>query len=83
MADLIENLRAGIPDNLEAWLVAALAAGLGVVLALIVHQIVFTVLRKVASSSESKADNIVVRHLARPSKWAPWWRWESSSPRAR
>ena len=70
MADWLEPLREAIPDGWETWFVAALAAGVGVLLALVVHYVIFRVLRKIASSSDSTADNIVVRHLARPSKWA-------------
>ncbi|WP_120076456.1 mechanosensitive ion channel family protein [Aurantiacibacter odishensis] len=70
MAGWLDPIREAIPDGWETWFVAALAAGLGVLLALVVHYVIFRVLRKIASSSDSTADNIVVRHLARPSKWA-------------
>ncbi|MWV28822.1 mechanosensitive ion channel [Erythrobacter sp. GH3-10] len=63
-------MRDTVPDHLQAWLVAALAVFVGVLVALLAHRILFGILKKVAKSSESDADNIVVRHLARPSKWA-------------
>ena len=70
MNDMLTPLRDAVPDHLEAWLMAALAAFIGVLLALLVHRILFGILRKIASASHSQADNVVVRHLARPSKWA-------------
>ena len=70
MDDLLTPLRDAVPDAAEAWLVAALAAAIGVIVALIAHRILFGILRKVARSSDSEADNIVVRHLVRPTKWA-------------
>lgn len=70
MDDLLTPLRDTVPDAAEAWLVAALAAAIGVIVALVAHRILFGVLRKIARSSDSEADNIVVRHLARPTKWA-------------
>ncbi len=70
MDELLQQVRDAIPDAWEAWLVAALAAGIGVLLALLLHRILFRVLRKIANASHSDADNLVVRHLARPTKWA-------------
>ena len=70
MDDWLTALSDTVPDGLEAWLVAALAAAIGVLLALAVHHVLFRVLRKVAKASDSAADNIVVKHLARPTKWA-------------
>ncbi len=70
MDNWLTGVRDFVPDPLEVWLVAALAALIGVALALLVHRILFGILRKVASASDSTADNVVVRHLARPSKWA-------------
>jgi len=70
MNDLLTSIRDTVPDHLEAWLVAALAAGIGVLVALIAHRIIFSILKRVARSSDSEADNIVVKHLARPTKWA-------------
>lgn len=70
MNDWLNTLRAGVPDFLQAWLVAVLAAGIGVLVALVLHGIVFRLLRKVAMASDSEADDIIVRHLARPTRWA-------------
>ncbi|MGB3797276.1 MAG: mechanosensitive ion channel domain-containing protein [Alteraurantiacibacter sp.] len=70
MNAILAAIRNAIPDHLEAWLVAALAAFGGVLIALLAHRILFGILRKIAKSSDSDADNIVVRHLARPTKWA-------------
>ncbi len=70
MNGMLASLRDAIPDPMEAPLVAALAAFVGVLVALLAHRILFGILKKVAKSSDSDADNIVVRHLARPTKWA-------------
>ena len=51
-----------------AW--ALLFAGLGVVLALIAHRVLFKLLKKLAKSSNSEADDIVVGELGRPTRWA-------------
>ena len=47
-----------------------LAAGIGVAAALAVHFIVFKVLTRIIQASEGKADDIVVAHIRRPSRWA-------------
>lgn len=70
MDELLTSLRHALPDALEAWLVAALAAGIGVLVALVAHRVLFGLLKKVAGASDSAADNIVVQHLTRPTKWA-------------
>lgn len=70
MDELLTRLRDTVPDHLEAWLVAALAGAGGVLLALLVHRMLFSILLRVARTSDSEADNMVVRHLARPAKWA-------------
>ncbi len=67
---MLTSLREAIPDPAEAWLVAALAAAIGVIVALIAYRILFGILRKVAHASDSETDNVVVKHLARPTKWA-------------
>lgn len=49
---------------------AALLAGIGVVVALLVHRIFFTILRRIAKASDNTSDNIVVASLAAPTKWS-------------
>lgn len=57
-----------------AWvqdLVPALLAGAAaIVLALIAHSVLFRLLRRLAYSSDSESDNILVKRLARPSRYA-------------
>ena len=48
----------------------ALAAAMGISVALVAHWLVFRVLHRVALASESESDDIVVRRLARPSRYA-------------
>ena len=52
------------------WVQAVIALGGGLVLALILHAIVFRLLRRLAHGSESESDNILVTHLARPTRFA-------------
>lgn len=67
MPDIISN---AIPDQFEQLLLALFFGAIGVLAALVVHRIVFGILRKLARSSDSKADNVVVKALARPTKWS-------------
>jgi len=61
-------------DRMTDWApdfaVSLLAAGIGVALALAVHFAVFKVLGRISQASEGKADDIVVAHLKRPTRWA-------------
>lgn len=69
----MENLRAQfdrLPDHTQDWLVAALAAGIAVMLALIVHRLLLKGLRRIAEHSESESDDVLVRNIARPSRFA-------------
>ena len=70
MNEWLTRFRDSVPDAYEDWLLAAFAGIGGVLLALIAHRILFSMLRRVVGSSNSAADNIVVRHLARPAMWA-------------
>ena len=49
---------------------AILATALAVGVALGVHWLIFRLLTRLARSSESKSDNILVDRIARPSRWA-------------
>lgn len=55
---------------LETFSRAAIAAGIAVVVALIVHFALFTVLTRVTSLSESKGDDEIVRRLRNPLRWS-------------
>lgn len=49
---------------------ALLAAALGIALGLLVHRLLFGVLRRIVRASETQSDDIVVEALARPARWA-------------
>nr|WP_291138512.1 mechanosensitive ion channel family protein [Erythrobacter sp.] len=63
-------MRGLLPSDWGDVAAAALAAGIAVAVALLVHGVLFRILRRVAHASESEADNIVVGELVRPSRWA-------------
>ncbi len=69
----MENIRAQIdrlPDHTQDWLVAALAASIAVMLALMAHHLLLKGLRRIAEHSESASDDVLVRNIARPSRFA-------------
>ena len=70
MSETIASLRGG----LEPWAwnlgVGLLAAFLGVAVGLLLHRAVFGVVRRIARSSETRSDDIIVEALARPARWA-------------
>ena len=70
MIALVERTIAPLPDWAEAPLVALAAALIGMALGLFVHAMLFRVLRRIALSSVSEADDLVVERLARPTRWA-------------
>ncbi|MDE8653024.1 mechanosensitive ion channel family protein [Novosphingobium album (ex Liu et al. 2023)] len=70
MIDLIEPLTADLPFWAGQLLVALIAAGVGMVLALAVHAVLFRVLQRIARSSRSETDDIIVKRLVRPSRYA-------------
>lgn len=69
MQDLT-NLLADLPDWVREASVAVLAGVLAILVALFVHRFVFKLLRKLARASHSASDDLVVRKLARPSRYA-------------
>ncbi|GLK44167.1 MULTISPECIES: mechanosensitive ion channel family protein [Novosphingobium] len=70
MIDFIESHIAGLPNWAERPVVAILAGLIGVVLALVIHAVLFRVLVRVARGSTSDADGLVVNRLERPTRWA-------------
>ncbi|MEE4454611.1 mechanosensitive ion channel family protein [Novosphingobium resinovorum] len=70
MIDFIESHIAGLPNWAERPVVAILAALIGVVLALVIHAVLFRALVRVARGSTSDADGLVVNRLERPTRWA-------------
>lgn len=61
-------------ERLTGWApdlaLALLAAGIGVAVGLAVHFVTFKILTRIAQASESKADDIVIAHIKRPSRFA-------------
>ena len=70
MDEWIESARNLLIRDWDSVVAAAIAAGVAVVLALVLHRLLFRALRRVAHGSESAADDIVVRELVRPTRWA-------------
>src|SRR3990167_9320506 len=70
MSEQFERLRAGMP----AWAwdagVALIAAAIGIALSLLAHRIFYRLLKRLTRSSESRADDIVVSCLERPTRYA-------------
>jgi small-conductance mechanosensitive channel len=70
MIDLIEPLTADLPQWAAQGLTAVIAALIGMVLAYALHAVLFRVLNRIANSSASQTDDIIVRRVARPSRYA-------------
>ncbi|MBO9498668.1 MAG: mechanosensitive ion channel [Novosphingobium sp.] len=70
MITQIENLTAGLPGWMASAGAAALAGALAIALALAAHALAFRLLRRIARSSRSRADDIVVASILRPARWA-------------
>jgi small-conductance mechanosensitive channel len=70
MQSRIAEFRADLPALVWDYGHVALAALVGITLALIAHRILFGVLRRVAHASHSETDDVVLRHIARPTRWA-------------
>ncbi len=64
------ELQADLPPWLWELSVVGIACALGVALALIAHRVLFGALRRVARASRSEADDDLLRHIARPTRWA-------------
>lgn len=59
-----------LPGGLDRVVIPLVLAVLFIGLALVVHRVVFRILRSIAEASQSRSDDVVVRRLARPSRWA-------------
>lgn len=70
MFNQVAQLFKGQAPWLQQVLPALVAAVVAVILALIVHRILLGLLRRFARASQSDSDNILVRRIARPSRWA-------------
>nr|WP_240654682.1 mechanosensitive ion channel domain-containing protein [Croceicoccus ponticola] len=67
---MLKNLFADQPELVRETTVAALAAAIAILTALLAHRLIFKLLRRVANSSTSTTDDLLVRRLARPSRYA-------------
>lgn len=70
MIERIEEFIAGLPGWLNQSMVAIAIGLAAILLALVVHRVFFRLLRRVASSSESATDDLLVAQLSRPTRYA-------------
>lgn len=70
MIQFIERNVTVLPDWAEQPLLAIIAAIIGIAVALLLHALAFRILTRIARASLSDADNIVVKRLARPTRYA-------------
>ncbi|MBB4857585.1 small-conductance mechanosensitive channel [Novosphingobium chloroacetimidivorans] len=70
MIHLIEHYITGVPLWAERTIVAVIAAAVGALAALLVHTILYRVSARIARASRSKADDILVDRLGRPTRWS-------------
>ena len=70
MADWIEQFTGRLPDWSEQFIIAVVAAVVGIAIAWLAHAVLFRVLRRVARASGSETDDILVRRLVRPARYA-------------
>ena len=69
MSQWFATFRASLPDLYQDWIMALIIGTLGVLGALLIHRVLFGLLRRFATSSESASDNVVVDQLERPTRW--------------
>jgi small-conductance mechanosensitive channel len=70
MISRIHDLTADLPPWLGNSLTAIVVAAAAIVIAIVVHILFFRVLKRIAQASESETDNIIVRRLARPTRYS-------------
>ena len=70
MQDRFAQFAANLPHLMDRLFVVAVAAAVAVVVALLAHQLLFRAMRRLAGASESEADNILVKRLARPTRYS-------------
>lgn len=70
MMETIEEQLARLPDQTQDWLVGALAALIAVVLALVLHRVLIKAVARIAEQSETETDDVLIRNIARPSRFA-------------
>lgn len=70
MTDFMNELSARLPGWIELAWGAGVVGAVAIALALAVHYLLFRILRKIASASESPTDDMVVKKLTRPTRYA-------------
>lgn len=70
MTDWIASIAPGLPDWTQLLFTALVSIGAAVLLALIFHRLVFALLLRMAKASKNEGDNIVLRSLASPTRYA-------------
>ena len=70
MIDGLTSLTSGLPHWLAQATIAVLAGLIGAAIATIVHLGVFRILKRIAHGSSSETDDLLVRRLARPTRYA-------------
>ncbi|MGB3712418.1 MAG: mechanosensitive ion channel family protein [Erythrobacter sp.] len=70
MTEWYARIAPSLPDWAGGTVLAVTVAVLAVLIALAIHAIAFRLLFKVVKASRSEADNIVLRRLARPTRYA-------------
>ncbi|VWX53430.1 Membrane protein [Novosphingobium sp. 9U] len=70
MIHLIERYITGVPLWAERTIVAVIAALVGAFVALAVHTVLYRVSARIARASKSRADDILINRLARPTRWS-------------
>ncbi len=70
MFSLIDDLTASLPFWLSNLITAVIAAVVAVALALIIHRFLFGILKRIALASESETDDLLLKGLARPTRYS-------------
>lgn len=70
MTKLIESHLGGLPEWVEQAIIALIAGAIGAVLAFAAHYVLFRILRRITGSSASTSDDILLRRLVRPTRYA-------------
>lgn len=70
MADWLTDIAGSITIDFSEVATALLVAGIAVTAAVVAHRVLFGFLGRIARSSESQADDIIVDTLGKPTRWA-------------
>ncbi len=70
MLEQFDRFGESLPDWVSEAGTVVIVGGIAVILALIVHRILFRILKRVAHASDSETDDILVSRLARPMRYS-------------